>query len=139
MTVTREGPIVRFALDRDECRRRISEAALGRVLISVRCLPAALPVRLALTNGSVGVASVESAVTEAARRGEVLAVQVDGADGTETWSVQVTGAARLGEPSEIAERPDAATVAEALAHGASLVLVALTVVRGERVGWRARA
>jgi hypothetical protein len=133
-----EGPISRTALDGEECRRRLGEAELARVLISVRCLPAALPVRLAVADGDVAFASVEAAVIEAARRGDVLAVQVDGTDDDGTWSVQVTGASRLGQPSEISGRAGARAAADAVRAGASLVVVPLTVVSGERISWRTR-
>jgi len=82
-------------LTREDCLRLLDRADLARVVLSVRCLPAALPARIALCEDDhLVLASRESAVLLAARRGDVISVQIDGLEdeGT-TWSVMVSGIA----------------------------------------------
>jgi hypothetical protein len=58
---------------------RLGEADLARVVLSVRALPAALPARISLTGQDhLVLASAEEAVILAARRGDVISVQIDG-------------------------------------------------------------
>lgn len=105
---------------------------LARVVISVRCLPAALPVRIAVVdNDHLILASSEEAVILAARRGDVLAVQIDGLepDGA-TWSVMASGIATPAIATEII--PTA--LHEVLDRGATLISLPLTLVVGERIG-----
>lgn len=126
------GTVRRETLSRTSCLERLSHADLARVVISVRCLPAALPARVAvLDDQHLLLASPEEAVVTAAARAEVLSVQVDGLepDGA-TWSVMASG---------IAHRAPAgleldARLREAVARGASVVEIPLSVVVGERVG-----
>ena len=67
----------------------------------------------------------------AARRSEVLSVQIDGLepDGA-TWSVMASGIAR----PAAADAPLDDRLADAVAHGAQVVELPLSVVVGERVG-----
>jgi hypothetical protein len=134
--MTDRGPFHREELGTEECLALLAQAPRARVLISVRCLPAALPVFLTLTPREVFLASVEEAVIEAARRGDVLAVQLDGSDPDgATWSVQVTGTSRLGDPALLPEPHQFNRVSEVVADGATLVVVPLTVIHGERISW----
>ena len=137
METSQRGPFHRDALDRDECLGRISQASLARVVISVRCLPAALPVYVHVADHHVLIASGEQSVIEAARRNDVLAVQVDGADddGT-TWSVQATGIAHIPGPTDALRIvADNSRLRAALESGATVIAIASTVVGGERVRW----
>lgn len=86
----------RDRLDDESCRRLLGIAALGRVLLSVDCMPAAVPVRIALAMGHVIVAPAPAPVRDAAVLGHVVTVEVDGEepDGA-TWAVLVTGVARI--------------------------------------------
>jgi len=121
----------RQTLSRADCVDLLASSDLARVVISVRCLPAALPARIAVAGDRLLLASAEEAVVIAARRAEVLSVQIDGLepDGA-TWSVMASGIARLGAPDEeLDER-----MSETLARGAHLVELPLSVVVGERVG-----
>jgi hypothetical protein len=109
---------------------------LARVLISVRCLPSALPVFLEVSDQVVSLASAEDAVVEAARRGDVLAVQVDGAgDDGATWSVQVTGTSRLGDSGDVVRGDGSSPLHDAIQRGAALIIVPTTVIHGEQVTW----
>jgi nitroimidazol reductase NimA-like FMN-containing flavoprotein (pyridoxamine 5'-phosphate oxidase superfamily) len=96
----------------------------------VRCLPAALPARIALVGDDhLVLASRESAVILAARRGDVISVQIDGLedDGT-TWSVMVSGIASLVSPDEIQTQ----RIQDSVNRGATLLALPLSVVIGQR-------
>ena len=119
-------------LTRPECVRLLREATLARVVISVRCLPAALPARIAvLGEDQLLLASAEESVVAAARRGDVLSVQIDGLepDGG-TWSVMASGLAALIALPEDDSLPP--VLAQAVERGAALITLPLSVVVGER-------
>ncbi len=122
----------RTTLARAECLRRLRQADFARVVISVRCLPAALPARIAVVDDhQLLLARAEEAVIVAARRGDVLSVQIDGleSDGA-TWSVMGSGIAV--EPS--GDPALSAPLTRAIASGATLIALPLTIVSGERIG-----
>jgi hypothetical protein len=110
----------------------LARAELARAVISVRCLPAALPVRVAIVDEQhLLVASSEDTVILAARRGDVLSIEIDGLepDGA-TWSVMASGLAGPATPT--ADLPEA--MREAIDRGATLISLPLSVVVGERIG-----
>jgi Pyridoxamine 5'-phosphate oxidase len=122
----------RVTLERDACVSLLESADLARVVISVRCLPAALPVRVEVPDPRrLLLATTEDAVVAAARRRDVLSVQIDGleSDGA-TWSVMASGIARLADPGA----PASARLLDAVARGATVAEIPLSVVVGERVG-----
>jgi nitroimidazol reductase NimA-like FMN-containing flavoprotein (pyridoxamine 5'-phosphate oxidase superfamily) len=122
----------RATLSRTDCVDLLSLATLARVVISVRCLPAALPARICVVDGQhLLVASTEVAMILAARRGDVLSVQIDGleADGV-TWSVMASGLASAANTAE--NLPDVMRLA--LLRGATIISLPLSVVVGERIG-----
>jgi len=122
----------RATLSRSACVDLLGLATLARVVISVRCLPAALPARICvLDDQHLLVASTEGSVNLAARRGDVLSVQIDGleADGA-TWSVMASGLACAANTAE--DLPDVMRVA--LLRGATIISLPLSVVVGERIG-----
>ena len=117
-------------LTREDCLRLLDRADLARVVLSVRCLPAALPARIALVRGDhLVLASKESAVIVAARRGDVISVQIDGleTDGS-TWSVMVSGIASSVEPEEVQTK----RIQDSVDRGATLLALPLSVVIGQR-------
>ena len=116
-------------LSHEDCLARLGEADLARVVLSVRALPAALPARITLVGEDhLVLASAEEAVILAARRGDVISVQIDGLepDGT-TWSVMASGIAAAAN-DEVAAKG----LSEAVAHGATLLSLPLSVVTGRR-------
>ena len=124
--------VKRTTLSRADCLGRLGESDLARVVISVRCLPAALPARIQVVSSDLLLlASLEEPVLTAARRAEVLSVQIDGLelDGA-TWSVMASGIARPATDHSVLDT----RLADAVAHGASVVELPLSVVVGERVG-----
>jgi nitroimidazol reductase NimA-like FMN-containing flavoprotein (pyridoxamine 5'-phosphate oxidase superfamily) len=132
MMVNQRSEVVRTTLSRAACIELLAAASLARVVISVRCLPAALPARIAVASeDQLLVASTEGAVILAARRGDVLSVQIDGLepDGA-TWSVMASGLATTAAPSTVVP----VCMQEAVERGATLLSLPLSVVVGERIG-----
>jgi nitroimidazol reductase NimA-like FMN-containing flavoprotein (pyridoxamine 5'-phosphate oxidase superfamily) len=117
-------------LTRDECLRLLDEADVARVLLSLGALPAALPARIALSqHDHLVISSRENVVQLAARRGDVISVQIDGLDSDDdTWSVMVTGiAGRV--PIDEFQTDRIKRISE---RGAALVTLPLSVVTGQR-------
>jgi hypothetical protein len=116
-------------LTREECQHRLDEADVARVLLSLRGLPAGLSARIELVeHDRLVLSSRENAVLLAARRGDVISVQIDGLDGGgNIWSVTVSGIALWASPDQFeSERFKRITDC-----GASLVIVPLSVVSGQ--------
>jgi nitroimidazol reductase NimA-like FMN-containing flavoprotein (pyridoxamine 5'-phosphate oxidase superfamily) len=130
--VNQKYSIERTTLSRVACVDLLSQAILARVVTSVRCLPAALPARICVLDGEhLLVASTESSVILAARRGDVLSVQIDGLEPNgATWSVMASGLATTAEVTD--ELP--ASMLGAIDRGATLIALPLSVVVGERIG-----
>jgi nitroimidazol reductase NimA-like FMN-containing flavoprotein (pyridoxamine 5'-phosphate oxidase superfamily) len=123
-------PLSSEPLTRADCLELLDRADLARVVLSVRCLPAALPARIALfEDDHLVLASRESAVILAARRGDVISVQIDGleSDGT-TWSVMVSGIASTVAPEEVQTK----RIQDSQDRGATLLALPLSVVIGQR-------
>jgi hypothetical protein len=117
-------------LDRDDCVDRLSTAPLARILVSVRCLPTALPARIRVLNREkVLIASSDSSILHAAQRHDVLTVQVDGVDEqNHTWSVVASGLAEVSSDTE----PMDDVLGDAMSFGGQLVSFPLSVVVGQR-------
>jgi nitroimidazol reductase NimA-like FMN-containing flavoprotein (pyridoxamine 5'-phosphate oxidase superfamily) len=117
-------------LTRDECLHLLDEADVARVLLSLGALPAALPARIALSqHDHLVISSRENAVLLAARRGDVISVQIDGLDSEDnTWSVTVTGIAGSVRVDEV----ETARIKHIADRGAALVTLPLSVVTGQR-------
>ncbi len=124
-------PPVRTSLTRADCLGLLGEQSLARVVLSVRCLPAALPVRVGLIDDRhLMFASSEETVLIAARRGDVLSIQIDGLEPSgATWSVLASGIAERA-PSE---PPQTHPQQEAVLRGAALFVLPISVVVGERI------
>jgi nitroimidazol reductase NimA-like FMN-containing flavoprotein (pyridoxamine 5'-phosphate oxidase superfamily) len=122
----------RTTLSRATCLELLSQSPLARVVISVRCLPAALPARIAVSGDDhLLVASTEGSVILAAKRHDVISVQVDGLEaGGVIWSVMASGLASTATVAE--ELPN--EIRSSLELGATLISLPLTVVVGQRIG-----
>ena len=117
-------------LSREACLALLANADLGRVVLSVHALPAAVPARISLVGDDhLVLASSEEAVILAAQRGDVISVQIDGleSDGS-TWSVMASGIA-TGSIHEESLRP---SLRDAMHHGAKLLALPLSVLIGQR-------
>ncbi len=117
-------------LSREECLRLLDEANVARVLLSLGALPAALPARIELMEKDhLLISSRENAVLLAARRGDVISVQIDGIDPEDnTWSVTVTGIAATASPNGSESKRFKRTTD----RGATLVTLPLSIVSGQR-------
>jgi hypothetical protein len=117
-------------LTRDECQSRLAGADVARVLLSLRGLPAALPARIELVEDhQMIISSRENAVLLAARRGDVISVQIDGRDDHgNTWSVTATGIAVWASHNDFKSEQ----LKRVTDCGASLAILPLTVVNGQR-------
>lgn len=99
----RSEPLMLAELPRPESLKLLDRVTIGRIVYTVRALPATVPVRHIVDNGMVVVRTHVGA--ECA--GSVVAYQADdlgAADGAEGgWTVTVTGVARrVLDPDEIA-------------------------------------
>lgn len=137
MAIQLNGPFQREALSTYECRHRLSQATWARLLISVRCLPAARPVPLVISGETLLVATDEVAVWEAADRREVLTVNIDGQDGSgATWTVTATGVGQLIDPNSVDFPEDGNhPLLPYISHGARLISLPLTIVAGDQTNW----
>jgi nitroimidazol reductase NimA-like FMN-containing flavoprotein (pyridoxamine 5'-phosphate oxidase superfamily) len=105
------GPAIIRELGRSEVLQRLASVSYGRVVFTLRALPAIRPVNHLLDGGRLVLCSHEStALAEAARGGAVLAFQADEIDPElhAAWSVVVTGLSGLvADPAEITRYRDA--------------------------------
>jgi hypothetical protein len=96
----RAEPLTMAELTRPESLRLLDQAPIGRIVYTVRALPAIVPVSHLVDNGMIVVRTHVGA--ECA--GSVVAYQADGldGDGESRWSVTVTGVARrVLDPEEL--------------------------------------
>lgn len=102
-------------------------ATHGRVIHTLRGLPTAVPTRICLVNGTL-LFTGDDDVVEAARRRDVVSIQIDDATAQpSTWSVVVTGRV------EVALEFSAPTSLEpALQNGATLLALPMTLLFGRR-------
>ncbi len=118
------------ALTREECIERLTTAPLARILVSVRCLPTALPARIRVVERErILIASSDTSIVLAAQRHDVLTVQIDGIDDhNHTWSVVASGIAEVSPDAE----PMDDVLGDAVSFGGQLVSFPLSVVVGQR-------
>lgn len=137
MTTRIPGPFDRHELTPQECRHYLQSAEFVRVIVSIRCLPAAHLVRSALVGETLLIASDEQSIVTAAERGDIVTLQIDGLtpDGG-TWTVQATGMSWLVAPDDaVAYFPGASPLLPYLEQGAVLLAVPLTLIRGDYMHW----
>ena len=137
MALRTSKPRERHELTPEECRHYLQEAEFARVIVSIRCIPAAHVARSTLVGDTLLVASDEEDVVTAAKRGDVISLESDGptVDGG-TWTVQATGISWLVAPDDIASYfPGAAALLPYLEQGATLLALPLTLLCGGYVRW----
>lgn len=125
------------ALNEATCRALISGACFARAVLSIDCLPEAIPAAVAFGEDLAVLASPVGSLWYAGSRHDVVSVQVDGGDPASSWSVQVTGIAGLVEDGREPPGIDAEWLARARERGEHLVSVPLEHVRGHRIVWLA--
>jgi nitroimidazol reductase NimA-like FMN-containing flavoprotein (pyridoxamine 5'-phosphate oxidase superfamily) len=129
MTITGQS-LSGIPFTREECLRLLDNAQVGRILLSVKGLPAALPARIELAERHrVVISSRENAVLLAARRGDVISLQIDGiGEDDRTWSVTVTGIAAPAAPGGLENE----RFKRRLECGATIVILPISLVAGHR-------
>ena len=80
-------------LEREECLRLLASGGTGRIGLTVRALPAILPVRFVLDGERIVVRTGAASTLAAATRSAVVAFETDGRDDEppREWSVVATG------------------------------------------------
>jgi uncharacterized protein len=128
-------------LDRGECLRLLSLAALGRVAITSGALPALLPVSFHLDGERILVRTRRGSRLDDALRNAVVAFEVDDLDmfAHTGWSVAVTGvAAEVRSPSQLDRARDEPADRWASSPGDSLVAISTEFLTGRRITARSR-
>ena len=126
-------------LDRTECLELLDRATIGRLVLSVRSIPVALPVNLCVVDGDV-VFATDTRVQARCRwsRGRMVSVEVDDIDRIyhTGWSVLVTGLAELlTDPRDIERARHLPLGPWAPGPHRFFVRVPSTVVSGRRIAW----
>jgi uncharacterized protein len=126
-------------LDREECLELLGRSTIGRVVLSVDCIPVAVPVNLSLVDGDAVFATDVGSKLDAAIRGQVVSVEVDDVDGIYQtgWSVLLTGVAQVITDPEIIRRTRSSLRAWAPGNHPFLVKVPSTLISGRRLVWGA--
>lgn len=114
------------------CLGLLKGAAHGRGLISVGCLPEAIPGALALSGDVVVLRSPHAELGIAGRRHDVITVEIDGREDGWSWTVHVTGVAGAVDEAHPVPGLDADWLERAHEQGEEVVAVPLTLVRGQR-------
>ncbi len=126
-------------LDREECLELLRRSTIGRVVLSVDCIPVAVPVNLSLVDGDAVFATDVGSKLDAAIRGQVVSVEADDVDGTyhTGWSVLLTGVAQVITDPETIKRTRCSLRAWAPGNHPFLVKVPSTLISGRRIMWEA--
>ncbi len=125
-------------LDRAECLELLKRPGIGRVVLSVRCLPVALPVNFCVLDEDVVFATDEGSKLDTAIRRKVVSVEVDDIDRFyhTGWSVLVTGVAELlTDPQDLERARHVPLQPWAPGPHQFLVRVPSSVVSGRRIAW----
>ncbi len=126
-------------LDREECLDLLGRATIGRVVLSVDCIPVAVPVNFSLVDGDAVFATDVGSKLDAAIRGHVVSVEADHVDGLyhTGWSVLLTGVAQVITDPETIKRTRCSVRAWAPGNHPFLVRVPSTLISGRRLTWGA--
>ena len=92
-------------LNREQCLELLGTVAVGRVGVSIRALPAILPVNFVLAGGQILFRTIPGTKLDAAAAGAVVAFEADGFDpgGGSGWSVLVQGiCSEVTDPDDLA-------------------------------------
>ncbi len=127
-------------LGRDECLELLGTATIGRVVLSVHCIPVAVPVNLSVIDGNALFTTDVGSKLRAAVLGQVVSVEADDVDRTyhTGWSVLLTGVAQIVSDPETIRQTRRAHQAWAPGAHPFLVKVPSTVISGRRLEWAAR-
>jgi uncharacterized protein len=126
-------------LDRAECLDLMATVPVGRIGLSIRALPAILPVNFAMVGSSIVIRTVVGTKLDAATRRAVVAFEVDSyaPDGSSGWSVLVQGpCSEITEPEELAALREIPLRAWAFEDGMAsrFIRIETSFVNGRRFG-----
>jgi len=123
-------------LPRRDCLAFLSSASVGRLGVSIRALPAILPVNFVLVGSSILIRTATGGDLFRACSDEVVAFETDGFDnsGAYGWSVLVRGIAEeIVEPEQLALANQLGLESWALRGRADrFVVITTTIVSGRR-------
>ena len=91
-------------LTRDECLALLATVQIGRIAVSARALPVIIPVRFAMDDDRIVIATHHGTTLDNATRDTVVAFEADGATGESPfgWSVHVNGiASHITDPTRL--------------------------------------
>jgi nitroimidazol reductase NimA-like FMN-containing flavoprotein (pyridoxamine 5'-phosphate oxidase superfamily) len=124
-------------LGRSDCLELLRGARIGRVVLSIGCIPVALPVNISVDDDDVIFSTDSGSKLTAAIKAQVVSVEVDDIDPLYRtgWSVLVTGKAQL--VTELADIERAKSRLQAWAPGPHpfLIKVPSTLISGRRLLW----
>jgi len=124
-----------------ECLRLMASVPVGRIVYTVRAMPAVEPVNFVLDNGQVVFRTEPGSKLAAAVSHSVVAFQADQLDSvTHTgWSVTIVGTAQeVSDPAEVARLQEAGLVTWVPGERKHFVRVEPGVITGRRLrgaGW----
>ena len=126
-------------LGRPECLDLLRGARIGRVVLSVACIPVALPVNLSVLDEDVIFLTDSGSKLTAAVDGQVVSVEADDIDLMDRtgWSVLVTGTAQLVTEPAVIEWASSRLQAWAPGPHPVLVKVPTTLISGRHLVWSA--
>ena len=99
------APSISEVLDQDECMQLLAREPVGRLALSAGALPVVLPVNFTLVDRTIVFASAAGLKLDAAQRGVVACMEVDGYDRWSHggWSVLATGRLQeITDPEQLA-------------------------------------
>ncbi len=124
-------------LDRSECLALLRGAPFGRVVLSVDCIPVALPVNLSLLHEDVVFCTDSGSKLTAAVKGQVVSVEIDDIDllYRTGWSVLATGVAQVITDPEAIQWANSHLQPWAPGPHPFVVKVPSTLISGRRLVW----
>ncbi len=124
-------------LSRAECMELLRGTRIARVVLSVNCIPIALPVNVSVLDEDLVFGTQSSSVLTSSVHGQVVSMEADEIDleSCKGWSVLVTGIAQLvTEFSEI-ERAGSRLHTWVGGNNSLLVRVPSTLISGRSLTW----
>ncbi len=130
-----ETPHTLVELGREDCLELLATATIGRVVLSVRCIPVAVPVNLSVIDGDALFTTDVGSKLRAAILGQVISVEADEVDEVDHtgWSVLLTGVAQIVSDPETIERTRLSHRPWAPGAHPFVVRVPSTVISGRRL------
>lgn len=126
-------------LDRNQCLDLLRTARIARVVLSIECLPVALPVNMSVLGEDVMFCTDIGSKLTAGLERQVVSIEADDIDLTYRtgWSVLVTGRAQMVVESATTEWARSHLQAWAPGPHPFLVKVPSTSISGRRLVWAA--